>query len=295
MVSAKEILKLIEKGESATLEFKDSRILSDPFKLAKVMTAFANAEGGILLIGIKDDGSIEGMKAKKGHEEHIMNIASEKCDPPLTPRFEKISVPNEGDIYFIQIPERQGPYHAVKTKEGYKFFVRVGSTIRERTPSQLGLGEQGVEIPAESLLEKFLCWLGRSVLKKFYGRLDANILKLQIIIAIVSSLLIVIPFLLLFKFQNGALTIVNYPIWVNFIFIISWILGIVLLQWLAYIPKTRCPICKSHFSFRAVKKWVFEKRQIKEGLEEWKTRTLKRCDKCGYEQLSKLQYEKIEV
>jgi len=295
MVSAKQILRLIEKGESATLEFKDSRILSDPFKVAKIMTAFANTEGGILLIGIKDDGSIEGMKAKKGHEEHIMNIASEKCDPPLAPRFEKVSIPNKGDIYFVQILEKQGPYHAVKTKDGYKFFVRVGSTIRERTPSQLGLGEQGVEIPAENSLEKFWCWLGKKILRKFYGELDANIFKLQLSLAIIGLILIIMPLLMLFKFRDGTLFVVNYPVWINLALIGSLTLGILLLDWLAYIPKTRCPICKSHFSFRAVKKWVLEKRQIGEGLEEWKTRTLKRCDKCGYEQPSKLQYEKVEV
>ena len=156
-----------------------------------------NAEGGILLIGIKDDKTIEGMKAKKGHEEHIMNVASDKCDPRLAPNFQKVTILRKGDVYVIRVLERQGPYHAVKTKDGYKFFTRVGSTIREISPSELSLGEQGVEIRARRGLGQFWSWLGKKVLYKFYGRLDVNIIKFQMGLIIVSSLLVVAPILLM--------------------------------------------------------------------------------------------------
>jgi predicted HTH transcriptional regulator len=69
MTTAEELRELLKQDEGLTLEFKDSRILADSLQLAKTFTAFANAEGGTLLIGIKDDKSIEGMQAKKGHEE----------------------------------------------------------------------------------------------------------------------------------------------------------------------------------------------------------------------------------
>lgn len=44
MITTADITRLLEQGENLALEFKDSQILSDPFKLARVMTAFANAE-----------------------------------------------------------------------------------------------------------------------------------------------------------------------------------------------------------------------------------------------------------
>jgi len=293
MTTAEEVLELLRQDEGPTLEFKDSLILSDSFKLARVMIAFANAKGGILLLGIKDDKSIEGMKAKKGHEEHVMNIASDKCDPSLAPKFETVRIPEKGDVYVIRVLERQGPYHAVKTKNGYKFFIRVGSTIREKRPSELSLGEQGVEIPIRGKFEDFWCWLGKKVLHRFYGKLNVNILKFQIGLIILGFLLIIGPLLLIFKFQD--VLVVSYPSWVYYILAISLITGAMVIDWVSCMPRTRCRNCKSYFSFRTRRKWVFEKRTVREGVEEWKTRSLKRCDECGYEVLGKLEFEKVSV
>jgi len=66
-------------------------LFRDIFEIARVLTPFANAEGGTLVIGIKDDKSIEGMKAKKGHEEHIMNISSDRCMHGYFPKIPKYS------------------------------------------------------------------------------------------------------------------------------------------------------------------------------------------------------------
>lgn len=82
---------------------------------------------------------------------------------------------------------------------------------------------------------------------------------------------------------------------VHVLIVISLVMGTMVINWVSYIPRTRCPDCKSYFSFHAARKWVFEKRTIGAGLEEWKTRSLKRCDKCGYEEFGKLRYEKVSV
>lgn len=50
MITSNDILRLIEQGEGTKLEWKDSRVLDNPFKLAKSMTAMANQDGGIILI-----------------------------------------------------------------------------------------------------------------------------------------------------------------------------------------------------------------------------------------------------
>ena len=130
--------ELIAKGESQTVDFKKSDILSNPTKLAKLMTAFANSSGGRILIGVCDDGTLQGMKAKKEHEEHIMNIARDRCDSPLIPKFSLITKP-EGDIYVIKVLRYQTYPHAVKTKTGRVYFIRVGTTVRQATPTELAL------------------------------------------------------------------------------------------------------------------------------------------------------------
>ena len=129
---------LIVAGENQTVDFKKSDILSNPTKLAKLMTAFGNTSGGRILIGVCDNGTLEGMTAKKNHEEHIMNIAREKCDPPLDPKFSVIEKA-EGHIYVVKILRYRVLPHAVVTKEGRVHFIRVGTTIREATPSELAL------------------------------------------------------------------------------------------------------------------------------------------------------------
>jgi hypothetical protein len=129
---------MLASGENQTVEFKKLDILSDKVKLASEMVALANTNGGWILIGVHDDGTLEGMKFKKEHEAHIMNIARDVCDPPILPVFSIISRP-QGDIYLIGIPRYATIPHSVKTREGRVYFIRAGSTVREAAPTELSV------------------------------------------------------------------------------------------------------------------------------------------------------------
>jgi hypothetical protein len=59
--------KLIEEGENQYLDFK--YCVSDSRKIARTLTAFANSDGGRLLIGVRDNGSVAGIKSD---EEYYM-------------------------------------------------------------------------------------------------------------------------------------------------------------------------------------------------------------------------------
>lgn len=123
-----KVQELIKQGEGLTIDFKDSLILRNPLKLAKTMVAFANAKGGMILIGVTNKGKIEGMTAKSEDQDYIMNVASDRCDPPIRPLFET-SHNDAGDVYIVTVPK--GRYlHGVKIKGAPAFFIRVGSTIR---------------------------------------------------------------------------------------------------------------------------------------------------------------------
>lgn len=80
------ILKLIEKGENQTLDFKFE--ISDSKKIARTLSAFANTDGGKLLVGVKDNGRIAGVRTE---EEFYMieGAANVYCKPPI-----KFSVKN---------------------------------------------------------------------------------------------------------------------------------------------------------------------------------------------------------
>ena len=53
---------LIREGEHQQQDFKYR--VSDALKLAKSVSAFANTDGGRLLIGVRDDGSMSGVRAE---------------------------------------------------------------------------------------------------------------------------------------------------------------------------------------------------------------------------------------
>jgi predicted HTH transcriptional regulator len=73
--------KLIEGGENQHLDFK--YCVSDSRKIAKTLTAFANSDGGRLLIGVRDNGSIAGIRSE---EEYYMveTAAHIFCRPEIT-------------------------------------------------------------------------------------------------------------------------------------------------------------------------------------------------------------------
>lgn len=58
---------LIEQGEHQQLDFKFE--VSDSKKIARTLSAFANTDGGRLLIGVKDNGAISGVRSE---EEYYM-------------------------------------------------------------------------------------------------------------------------------------------------------------------------------------------------------------------------------
>lgn len=64
---ASSLLKLIQQGEHQTQDFK--YCISDSRKIARSLVAFANTDGGRLLIGVKDNGRIAGVRSD---EEYYM-------------------------------------------------------------------------------------------------------------------------------------------------------------------------------------------------------------------------------
>jgi predicted HTH transcriptional regulator len=72
--------KLISEGENQKLDFK--YCISDSRKIARTLSAFANTDGGKLLIGVRDNGSIAGVRSD---EEYYMieTAASLFCRPEI--------------------------------------------------------------------------------------------------------------------------------------------------------------------------------------------------------------------
>lgn len=141
-VTAEDVKRWATNFESQTMDLKSYGILSHPEDLAGLMVAFANNKfvsqdyGGRIIIGIDNGGNIEDFIPKQGHEEHIMNIARDKCFPSIQPEFEKVAVDGKS-VYVITIPKMTNfPYQLI-TPQGRSHRIRVGSTIREPNSEEL--------------------------------------------------------------------------------------------------------------------------------------------------------------
>ena len=65
------VLQMIEEGEHQSQDFKMR--VDDARKIARTIVAFANSDGGRLLIGVKDNGGIVGVRAEE--EVHVIEMA----------------------------------------------------------------------------------------------------------------------------------------------------------------------------------------------------------------------------
>ncbi len=76
----------IKSGEGQQLDFKQH--ISAETKIARSLVAFANGDGGVLLVGVDDQGQIRGVDAAQ--ERHMLIRAARRfCDPPLFLHFQE--------------------------------------------------------------------------------------------------------------------------------------------------------------------------------------------------------------
>ena len=115
------INRLIEQGENQQLDFKFA--VTDARKIARSLAAFANTDGGRLLVGVKDNGKIAGVRSEE--EFYMLDAAANMyCSPPVY--FETIEWNIEGKrVLEIIIPKSdQRPHYAPQSPEKSMIYVR---------------------------------------------------------------------------------------------------------------------------------------------------------------------------
>lgn len=116
------IRKLISEGEHQQLDFKFG--INDSRKIARTLVAFANTDGGRLLIGVKDNGSIAGVRSEE--EFYMVQAASEMFTRPVVPFEVKEWTINQKRVLEIIVPAIKGILHAApEKKDDYLIYVRV--------------------------------------------------------------------------------------------------------------------------------------------------------------------------
>lgn len=116
------IQDLIKQGENQFQDFKF--VINDSKKIARSLVAFANTNGGRLLIGVKDNGNITGVKTEE--EFHMIEAAAQLyCKPEIFFK-RKDWIVEKKKVLEIIIPESKTKPHLTKTEEDkWLAFIRV--------------------------------------------------------------------------------------------------------------------------------------------------------------------------
>lgn len=144
----KSTIELIKKGEGLTVEFK--RTIDTAYKIAKTIVSFANTTGGVLLIGVADNGEIVGIESELRELQKLEKAAGTLTNKPIL-----ISIKNQiidsKLVLRIEIQESADkPHYAINEKNERIIYIRVKDKSVP-TPKLLIRGDGNNEV--EKLLD----------------------------------------------------------------------------------------------------------------------------------------------
>ena len=129
-----DLLEIIRNGENSGVEFKRDVVQGQD--LAKELVAFANFEGGIVLLGVEKDGKVSGV-TRDDPEMFVMNACRDKVRPGLIPFYEVVRDVEPGkDVAVVRV-SRGFDVHARWHDNKNLYFIRVGTQSRDATPEEL--------------------------------------------------------------------------------------------------------------------------------------------------------------
>lgn len=132
MTTQNELETLLRQGESGKAEFK--RSADNPEAIARVLAAFANTEGGVLLIGVNDDGSVDGFSDEGAEwvKAKVESIAQRVLPVPIEVGIENLQ---NRTIVFARVPRIPSYLGPVTSARGFT-PIRKGDTVVDQETSQ---------------------------------------------------------------------------------------------------------------------------------------------------------------
>jgi ATP-dependent DNA helicase RecG len=161
-VTGRDVQSLIALGESQTLEFKTSF----ERETIETLVAFANARGGVVIVGVADDGAVKGVALGKETLNNWLGQIKSATSPSIIP---DIAASEIGGKTVVLLSVDEYPVKPVHTKG--KYFKRVAasnhqlalSEITDLDMQSLQLSWDAYEAPRQSLdalswikIEKFI-------------------------------------------------------------------------------------------------------------------------------------------
>jgi ATP-dependent DNA helicase RecG len=117
------LMDLVALGEGFTIEFKRARTSN----LGREICAFANATGGVILIGVSDNGEIVGVDKHNRLKSEVQAIAR-SADPPIA-----VDVESSDNVLLVSVPSQ----HSKPYSFGGKFFMREGASSQQMSREEI--------------------------------------------------------------------------------------------------------------------------------------------------------------
>jgi len=129
-MTEQEFKELIQQGESQSIEFKTSLKLRN--EIGQTISAFTNTSGGIILIGVSDEGKIIGVEVGRKTVEDLANWVKENTDPQIYP---DVKVRRADGKNIIEIAINESDDKPVFFKD--RAFQRVAKTNQRISASKI--------------------------------------------------------------------------------------------------------------------------------------------------------------
>lgn len=126
-----EVLKRIEAGENRTTEF--GRDLSK--QLGPAICAFANSDGGLVILGVDDSGSVGGLAGdpREAHER-LTNFLQTGCNAPVWARCGWQEVSDNRWVHWLDVPRIRD---LEPLRYGRRYYIRRERNSVEPSPHEL--------------------------------------------------------------------------------------------------------------------------------------------------------------
>ncbi len=106
-MSSDYIEELIRQGENPSIEFKRGDVRTE--NLAKELIAFSNSSGGVILLGLEDDGGVHGLENDRNYEQWVSNLSRNNVIPPISVDYTERVLEGKKLALSVSQREKTGP------------------------------------------------------------------------------------------------------------------------------------------------------------------------------------------
>ena len=122
-MDVRQLKRLTGKGESLHVEFKKKA--AHPEKIVKEIVAFANTEGGWLLLGVDDSGTLSGLKFPEEEQGALSHAIKKYCRPAIKFTTHTVPLNQKKSVVAFEIPRSSRKPHKVNADESSQCYVRI--------------------------------------------------------------------------------------------------------------------------------------------------------------------------